>query len=205
MEEEEALTPLKQGLPVIRAEGGNESERYLKRLCEHSFLSLWSYPCTYRNERLLKPDGKKNEICDLLVVFGNHILIFQDKDIILKNTGDLETDWKRWYRKAVQDGAKQIWGAEHWLKQHPDNIFLDKDCTQPFPISLPDPVTAQYHRIIVAHGASERCKQHFGGSGSLIIVGDLLGSTHADAIVGEKPFAIGQINPTKGFVHIFDD
>lgn len=164
-----------------------------------------SYPCTYRNERLLKPDAKKNEICDLLVVFGNHILIFQDKDIILKNTGDLETDWKRWYRKAVQDGAKQIWGAEHWLKQHPDNIFLDKDCTQPFPISLPDPVTAQYHRIIVAHGASERCKQHFGGSGSLIIVGDLLGSTHADAIVGEKPFAIGQINPTKGFVHIFDD
>ena len=150
-----------------------------------------------------KGDGK--EVCDLLVVFGNQVLIFSDKYCVLKNTGNLQTDWSRWYRAAVLGGAKQIWGAERWIKSYPDRIFLNNSCTQPFPINLPGPADAQYHRIIVAHGASEHCKQQLGGSGSLMIGNNTVTDPLPSLANGEMPFTIGQVDPAKGFIHIFDD
>lgn len=30
--------------------GGNDSEKYLSKLCERTFLSLWSYPNVYTDE-----------------------------------------------------------------------------------------------------------------------------------------------------------
>jgi len=41
--------------------GLTQAEKYLGKLCEKSFLSLWSYPGLFR-----KPG---TELCDLLVVF----------------------------------------------------------------------------------------------------------------------------------------
>jgi len=49
------------------------TETDLAKVCERTFLSLWSYPNLYQEA------GK--ELCDLLVVFDRHILIFSDKDI----------------------------------------------------------------------------------------------------------------------------
>lgn len=191
-------------VPVHRPEGVNASERYLAKLCDRSFLSLWSYPSLTRDQgRANGREGK--ELCDLLVVFGNHVLIFQDKHCEFKDSGDLKLDWSRWYRNAVEGGAKQIWGAEKWIKEHPDLIFMDRSCTQPFPFVLPEPDTAQYHRIIVAHGAAERCKQELGGSGSLMIMADAVGPVTSGADIENLPFATGQIDPSKGFVHVFDD
>ena len=205
MPPEEPQTYTKQGLPIVRSEGVNASERYLKKLCDRSFLSLWSYSSVFRDQGRPGQKGDGKEICDLLVVFGNHVLIFSDKYCELKNTGNLQTDWSRWYRGAVLGGAKQIWGAERWIKKYPDRIFLDNNCTQPFPIRLPDPATAQYHRIIVAHGASEHCKQELGGSGSLMIGNNTVSDPIPSLANGEVPFTIGQVNPEKGFIHIFDD
>ena len=63
---------------ISRAGGITDSERYLKNLCDHTFLSLWSYPNAYRDQKgSSKGDGK--ELCDLLVVFENHVIIFSDK------------------------------------------------------------------------------------------------------------------------------
>ena len=67
------------GPAISRADGITESERYLKTLCDRTFLSLWSYPGVYRDQgRSGKGHGK--EVCDLLVAFENHIIIFSDKD-----------------------------------------------------------------------------------------------------------------------------
>lgn len=147
--------------PIYRAEGLTESERYLNRLSKQSFLSLWSYPGIYRDQG----DGK--EICDLLIVFEDHILIFSDKYCEFPKSGNLVTDWNRWFRKAIWKSAKQIWGAERWIKSHPDRIFLDRNCTQKFPLDLPEPGEAVFHRIVIAHGVAERCKELFGGSGRI--------------------------------------
>jgi SEC-C motif len=189
--------------PIHQAKGITSAERSLQRLAQQSFLSLWSYCNLYVDRGEGK--NKRQEFCDLLVVFGNHVLIFSDKDIAYPDTKDRELAWKRWYKRAVAKSAEQIYGAERWLKQHPDRIFLDKACTQPFPLDLPKPENMIVHRVVVAHGASEWCKKELGGSGSLMIVPKVIGDAHYDLTPPMRPFTIGQVNPAKGFIHVFDD
>lgn len=182
-----------------RAEGVTPAECYLKGLCEKSFLTLWSYASVYRDEGKTGIASHGKEVCDLLVVFENHIIIFSDKDCKFPDTGDLQLDWSRWFRKAISKSANQVWGAEDWIKKHSDRLFVDRACTQQFPIKLPEPSKAIYHRIVVAHDSSARCRKELQGSGSLTIVPD----TVADG--SGTPFVVGQIDPSKGFFHIFDD
>lgn len=190
---------------IYRADGVTAAERYLKKLCDRTFLSLWSYSGIYRDQGNGKM-GEGKEVCDLLVVFQNHIIIFSDKDCAFPNSGNLELDWSRWFRRAVLKSAEQIWGAERWIKSYPNRLFLDRACTQPFPIELPSLATANFHRIVVAHDASRKCKEKLGGSGSLMIAPSVVGSMHYDQTKDQiKPFTIGQVDPSKGFVHVFDD
>jgi len=181
-----------------RPQGVTPAERYLKKLCDHTFLTMWSHAGPYREP------GK--ELCDLLVVFDNHIIIFSDKDCHFTNSGDLHVDWTRWLRKAVFRSADQIWGAERWLKTSHGPLFLDGACTQPFPYSLPDPSVTRFHRIVVAHEVSKQCRERLGGSGSLMIDSSLEGEQHfAKPEDGGRLFTVGHIDRSKGFVHIFDD
>lgn len=190
--------------PIQRRDGVTAAERYLKRLSDRLFLSLWSYSGVYRDQ-FDSPTAKiGKEVADLLVVFQNHIIIFSDKDCVYPNGDDKQVNWQRWFRRAVNNAAKQIWGAERWIKAHPQRLFLDPACVQRFPFPLPDPLTATFHRIVVAHGAAEACRNFFGGgSGSLVMCSDIIGSAHTseDCI----PFTIGQVDPTKGYFHVFDD
>ena len=190
---------------VQRADGVTNAERYLKRLCDKTFLSLWSYPSIYRDQgRAGKGDGK--ELCDLLVVFDNDIIIFSDKLCEFLRSGNLELDWCRWFRSTVLESANQVWGAERWIKAHPDLLFLDRACSEPFPLDLPDLATARFHRVVVAHSGSQRCREELGQSGSLMLMPRIVGPMHYDPTKGGvTPFAIGQIDPAKGYVHVFDD
>jgi len=183
-----------------KSTGITDSEKYLAKLCHDSFLSMWSYPNIYRD------DGKKKEgkeICDLLVIFENHIIIFSDKKCAFPNSGNIQLDWSRWYRKTVRESSNQILGAERWILNYPERIFLDKTCLQKLPLSIPAASKINFHRIVVAHAASTECISQLGGSGSLMIVPGIIGDMHyADNCF---PFAIGQVNPSKGFFHVFDD
>ena len=181
---------------IRRSDGSTPSERYLKRLCERTFLSLWSYPRPYRDQGAV---GK--EVCDLLVVFENHVIIFSDKHCEFPDTGDLPKDWARWFTRAVWTSAQQLYGAERWIKSHANRLFLDSACAERFPIDLPDPSKARFHRVVVAHGVSKRCRKQLGGTGSLMIAPGVIGEAHHK----EVPFTIGQIDPARGFVHILDD
>jgi hypothetical protein len=117
--------------PIEKAEGFTEAERYLRALCERTFLSMWSYPSVFRDQgRENGGDGK--EVCDLLVVFDDNILIFSDKQCKFPSGGDPKVNWGRWYKAAVRDSAKQIWGAERWIRSFPNRLFLDRKCEQRF-------------------------------------------------------------------------
>jgi hypothetical protein len=183
---------------VIKNENLTESEKYLKELCDRTFLSLWSYPSLYRNQKDAFGEGK--ELCDLLVVFGNDVIIFSDKRVTFPQTGDLKLDWSRWYRKAVKDSAKQAWGAERWIKTFPNKIFLDKECTKSFPIHLPNVKDMKIHIVVVSHQASERCIKEFGGgSGSMMLYSNI--PLYDDS----NPFMISDIDDSRTFVHVLDD
>lgn len=190
---------------IQRSAGTTESERYLARLADQTFLNLWSYPNPYRFQKLGGAgDGK--ELCDLLVVCTPHIIIFSEKDITWT---DKATDvaWGRWYRKAVEDAAKQLKGAERWITEFPDRIYLDQSCETPFPLAFPPIGERRIHRVVVARGAAAACRAHFGGGmGTLVVRPGLKGKDHFDPTAGTYiPFAIGDIDPHGDFVHVFDE
>ena len=210
-DEEALLLPL-GSYAVRKGRGTTPSERYLAQLTERTFLNLWSYPNIHRGE-------DKKEVCDLLVAFENHVIVFSDKHVEYKPRPGPEVAWRRWYKDAIKESAGQIYGAERRIKKGSDGLFLDRACTQPFPFPLPEPERMQVHRIVVAHGASEACRRALGGSGSLMLVPSLIGDDHLllgddhVALIGGRltlpspacPFTIGQIDPSKGFVHVLDD
>ncbi len=193
-------TRVNVGSVIVPAEGITTAERYLAKLCKRSFLSMWSYPGVFRDQGRHAHKGDGKEVCDLLVVFENHVLIFSDKDCELFGGEHIQQNWARWFRKAVQNSAKQVWGAERWIKTFPNRLFLDRQCKIPFPLNLPEPSNATFHRIVVAHGASRACREHLGGSGSFMLYNRLIGDAHLN-----ESFTIGQLDPDKGYVHVFDD
>jgi len=194
-----------------KSSGSTNSETYLNRLCNETFLSLWSYSNLFRdqgrtNYKRSEAKGDGKELCDILVVFENHIIIFSDKRCMFPNSGDIQLDWSRWYRRAVREAANQIWGAERWILNYPNAIYIDKQCTQPFPYTIPPKASAIVHRIVVAHGASKKCIKHLSGTGSLMIFPQIVGDMHINTQDHKCiPFAIGQVDPRKGYIHVFDD
>ncbi len=178
--------------PIKKSTGVNHSEKYLVKLCEKTFLSLWSYPNLFR--------AYNKELSDLLVVFGDHVLIFSDKTCQYPTTTNHELNWQRWFRRAVIKSAQQLWRAEQWIKEHPSKVFFDKECKEIFPFDINNK-NLKIHLVLVARGVSGACKKYFkSGSGSLIIDNEIKGVD-----LHNNPFHIGDINPLKSFVHVLDD
>lgn len=156
---------------IRRGEGVTESERYLADLSDRAFLRLWSYPNVFVDRRAGKNTANRQgkELCDLLVVCGDDIVVFSDKSIDWP-TGDLPLAWSRWYRRAIGHSVDQLKGAERWLRAFSDRLFLDRAYEDPFPFSLPDLSRRRVHLVAIAVGASQACQDHFdGGMGTFVL------------------------------------
>jgi hypothetical protein len=185
---------------ITKNAGGTRTEKYLQSICERNFLSLWSYPGIFRDQR---PNhvGDGKEVCDLVVVFDEHVLIFSDKECAYPQSDDYALAWRRWFKRAIISSAQQAWGAERWLRQHPSRVFLDRECTQRLPVALPTVSRAKFHLIVVAHGVSGTVRAaHPGSSGSLFVDSAVQGfDAHT------QPFRIGDLDPDKTFIHVLDE
>lgn len=169
-----------------RASGLTASEKILAELCDASFLRLWSYP------NLFKKPGK--ELCDLLVVFGDDVIIFSDKSCAFPKNGNLTLDWVRWYRRSITDSVHQLAQAERWLRSYPDRVFLDATCTTKLPLELPSSSSMRIHHVCIALGATERAEEETGRRALKI-----------STCKREERFAIGKIQEANGWVHVFDE
>jgi hypothetical protein len=175
----------------------------LASLANRTFLSLWSYPGVHRAQ-FANGTGDGKELCDLLVVFENHILIFSDKSVAFQHGKPPALAWRRWYKSAIRKSADQIFGAERWLVQHPDRVYLDAACSQPFPVAIPRQADMRVHRIAVARGSGAAVEKFFGGDrGSLMLSSTV--TRHQGHLESDMPFTIGQVDPERGFVHVLDD
>lgn len=194
-------------MPVTKQTGITPSEQYLGQLCRKSFLSLWSYQNVFTDRGKNEKNRQGKELCDLLVIFENDIIIFSDKSCEMPDTGDIWLDWSRWYKRAIEKSASQVFGAERWLKEHPNRLFIDPHCQQPFPLPIPPEDHRTIHRVVVALGSKERAERHFGeGSrGSLTLASWLRGQDHTTRGEGSSPFSVGHVDTDKGFVHVFND
>lgn len=180
---------------INKSRGITPSERFLANLAEKTFLNLWSYPNVFKEQT----GGK--ELCDLLVVFNNHIIIFSDKSIEFKNKNGINEDWKKWAKKAIVESSNQIFGAERWIKRFPDRISLDAKCNEKFPFQLAKNEDMIIHRIVLASFSGNELKEHIGNSGAFTINPSIIGEEkHLNT-----PFTVGQINEEKGFIHIMNE
>ncbi len=179
-----------------------ESEKYLALLCRRSFLSLWSYPNLYTDKGRINGKGVGRELCDLLVIFGDDVIIFSDKHIRYKDTGNVSVDWPRWHRSAVEESYRQLYGAESWIRRFPTRLYLDPECNHPFPLSLPPREKIRFHRVAVTRGSYEACAKFYGGNS----LGSLRLSTDSAAgSAGYFPFTVGIGSKGKPFVHVLDE
>jgi hypothetical protein len=155
----------------------NKSEELVYRICAKSFLSLWSHHNV--------PGKKDNELCDILVVFEEHVLLFSVKES--KLGGSDEIDWQRWQKRAINESVDQLYGAERWLKNRDSVTTLNGRV-----INLPSLDRRKVYRIAVALGS--------GRMGSLIEYGDLgKGFVH---VFDEISFsvALNELNTITDFV-----
>jgi hypothetical protein len=181
-----------------RSEGVTASEKYLAGLCRSAFLSLWAHPNVFTNEGRRKGKGAGKELCDLLVVFGDQVILFSDKHCEYKESSNAEIDWKRWYRKAINKSVKQLVGAASFINLFPERLYLDETCQQKFPLSI-KPGQCTFHLVAVTRGSRDACERYFGHQslGSYCFAGDIE--------EGLRPFTVGPIHTTYGLVHVFDE
>jgi hypothetical protein len=163
----------------------NNSEARLAELTRRTFLSLWSYQNPHYEA------GK--ELCDVLVVFGDDVVLMSDKLIAYGAHPSEEVNWKRWYKKAVAASIRQLVGAKRQILRSPGQIFSDSDASAPFPLRLPPSDRMRLHLVAVANGSRDACLQTLG------IPGLHIDTRSQD---GQKPLTVGTLATTGDFVHV---
>lgn len=184
---------------IEKSEGVSTSEKKLIALGYNTFLQLWSYPNPYKKQSC----GK--ELCDLLVVFEDDILVFSDKDCNYDDLCDSKIAWRRWYKRAIKKSVEQLRGAKSWIINHPNEIALDAKCQVSFPLDISITSNTRIHLIALAHGASKACKKYYrGGDGGLLIDTSIIGEMHMGSEC--EPFHVGIVTDKEDdFIHVFDD
>ncbi len=93
-------------------EKGNIGEEFVNGIAFNSFIEHWCYPSP-KDE-----SGDKKEICDLLVLFGENLIIISVKNYEFKDF------YSRYFRRTIEKAVKQIYGAERKLLNSDKDIFI---------------------------------------------------------------------------------
>lgn len=82
---------------------GEIGEDLVTELSTRAYLKYWCYP------NPIDINGNKNEICDLLIIFFDTIIIISVKNY------DLKGNYERYKNRVVKKSTKQLFGAERKL------------------------------------------------------------------------------------------
>lgn len=146
---------------------------------------MWSY------ENPFYQRGK--ELCDILVVFGDDVIVISDKLIKFKTHEDPVVCWHRWYKKAVHQSVGQLVGAKNKIKRMSNSVFTDAELTIPLPLKLPPPNRMRIHLLAVANG-SDDAYELFPDRPNLRI--------DTQCRDGSKPMTVGTFSEDGNFVHV---
>lgn len=180
-------------LRINYGSGLTPTEELLTQLGERSFLRFWSHANPYIN--------RKEELCDLLVICGEFVITFSDKNNEYKSTEDQRVGWRRWYKSAVTKSVNQLNGATRNLLRDRVPIFKDKECTVPLGIPIPDPGHERHYRVAVVSRAKDLSDPE-AFVPFITIDSGVVGEAHIQDTAA--PFAIGDVVPDGQFVHVMD-
>lgn len=178
---------------ITYGEGLTPTEQLLKALGERGFLRFWSHANPHRTAT--------RELCDLLVVCGDYVIIFSDKSNDFQFDNDEQTAWRRWYRDAIAKSVRQLHGAVRHLFELHTPIFKDQPCTVPLGIPLPPRERARVYRVAVVSRTRE-VNEETPPQPFLAIDGAIDGDEHVED--GATPFKVGDVSADSEFVHVMD-
>jgi hypothetical protein len=161
------------------------SETYLAALANETFLKPWAIANPFRKR------GK--EISDLIVPFGQDVVMVSDKACRFNSKIDVALAWSRWERDAIDESVKQLAGAVRQLDRPDCRIFVDHKATEPLAFDVPPPAARRYHLIAV--GRPDKDPGH--------VPRGWPGLVYADE-APPKPFQVGPRFIGDHFVHVFD-
>lgn len=190
-----------------KSKGLNKSEAFVARLCEETYLYPWCYPNLYKAPAESTKHPKTDELCDLLIVCGNIVIIFSIKEAKLENSNGKDVNWKRWMKNAVFKSRDQLFGAERWIRNFAERISHDPHGKEKFILDIPKN-EIRIFRIAVSLGASNCIKSHFGqnASGSVMVNTSLKGKkAHLDQSSPYIPFSLGDVSEDCRFIHVLND
>jgi hypothetical protein len=95
------------------------------------------------------------EISDLIIVFGDDIIIFSDKACEFRPRTDLQTAWERWRRDAIDGSVAQLSGALRRLSGGDATIFLDAKGKNRLPFPLPSRERRRFHLVAIARPSED--------------------------------------------------
>ena len=123
-------------------EKGNIGEAFVNEIAYCSFLDYWCYPSP-KDEY-----GDKKEICDLIIFFGEILIIMSVKNYEFKDF------YSRYFRQTIDKAVKQIYGAERKLFKSDREIFIKhpKREIERFPKEK----VQKIHRVIINLGEGVR-------------------------------------------------
>lgn len=174
-------------------DGLTPTEQLLKYFGERSFLRFWSHANPH-----VTPS---QELCDLLVMCGDYVIIFSDKSIDFQFHNDRQIAWRRWYRKAIAKSARQLNGAMRHVFELQTPIYKDRPCTVPLGIPIPPMERAQVYRVAVV-SLSREVNDAIPPQPFVMIDGAVIGDQHVDDRA--TPFRLGDVSPGSEFVHVID-
>lgn len=93
-------------------EKGNIGEEFVNGIAFNSFIEHWCYPSP-KDEY-----GDKKEICDLLILFSDNLILMSVKNYEFKDF------YSRYFRRTIEKAVKQIYGAERKLLNSEREIFI---------------------------------------------------------------------------------
>lgn len=178
---------------INHGEGLTSTEKLLKYLGERSFLRFWSHANPHW------ASGK--ELCDLLVICGEYVFVFSDKNVGFQLHRGEQVAWESWYREAVARQANGLKGAVRRLINLRVPVYKDNRCTVPIGIPVPSSDQTRTYRIAVASLESDPDDSQ-PPTNLLAHDGALVGSQHVTP--GATPFRLGDVSPESEFVHVMD-
>ncbi|TSD87091.1 hypothetical protein FFK22_018750 [Mycobacterium sp. KBS0706] len=163
----------------------SRSESFLLQLAERTFLTPWAIPGPAYKA------GK--EISDLVIPFGDDVIVISDKACDFEVADGPELAWSRWSTAAVDASLKQLGGALRRLEMPETRVFVDAGARQPLAFPLAPHARRRYHLVGVARPAKDPAVRPPGWSPL----------SYDDAAPG-KPFTVGALEVRGQFVHFFD-
>ena len=179
----------------------NEAEEKIVELLRKSLLNYWVIPNPYKKD--------KEELCDILMIFKNDIIIISDKSCGItkkpNNSNDLEKKWSN-FCDGLSKSKSQLKMAMEYIKLHSNEIYSDKDCFRNAPLDININEDTKFHLITTVSNWTDLIKNKLNNDGSLLLNTETNFVTRGESRKNERyAFTLHNIPDNNIFYHMIDE